>query len=654
MNKITIKTCHSYYLLVLLLISFSFPVFSQSDTVNIDQVEITSSRIPSLYSESSRIVNIITKEQINNAAVKDIHDLLKFAVGVDCRQRGVDGVQSDISIRGGTYDQVLILLNGIPLNDPQTGHHTLNLPVDIQNIQKIEVLEGPACRIYGPNAFSGAINIITGNDLDKNLVLSLHGGEHNLMGGFLSYAQQYKNIHNYISFSRKKSDGYTSNTDFDITQFFYQSAMKLNNAKIDFQAGYTDKAFGANSFYSSKYPNQFENTKTTFLGLKLNAKHGIIDAMYNIYWRRNQDRFELFRNNIDAPNWYKNHNYHLTNSIGGNFNYSLKSKLGKTAFGGEFRNEGILSNVLGEALNDTVSVQGESNALYTRGHARQNISFFIEQSYNIKNFTASAGLLANWNSDFDWKAYPGIDFSYQITKKIKFIGSVNESMRVPTYTDLYYSSATNIGNPNLKPETSLTYELGAKYLGNAIDFHLVAFRREGKNLIDWVKYPDSTKWESKNITKVNTNGIEVSANVNCLKLTKNKHFFIDNFSLSYSYLDATKVENAFVSKYVMDYLVHKADFSLKHKIYKNFFAVWNLSYQDRNGTYLEYETGNEKKYLPILLVNPKIVWQYHSLQTYVEASNILNTDYYDYGNIKMPGRWISGGLKLDLNLNQKK
>ncbi len=216
-----------YIIFFFVLIGLIDNVYSQNDTIIINEVEIYSSRIPSVYSETSRIINIITKEQINDAAVNDIHDLLKLAVGVDCRQRGLDGVQSDISIRGGTYDQVLVLLNGIPMNDPQTGHHTLNLPVDIHCIQRIEVLEGPGCRIYGPNAFCGAINVITGNEMDKNLVFSLYGGEHNLVGGFLSYAQQNRNIHNYLSVSKKKSDGFMKNTDYDINQFFYQSAMQL-------------------------------------------------------------------------------------------------------------------------------------------------------------------------------------------------------------------------------------------------------------------------------------------------------------------------------------------------------------------------------------------------------------------------------------------
>lgn len=611
------------------------------------EVEITSNRIPSVYSESSRVVSIISKEQIENAAVNDMQDLLKFAAGVDCRQRGGNGVQSDISIRGGTFDQVLVLLNGMPINDPQTGHHTMNIPIDIQSIQRIEILEGAACRVYGPNAFSGAINIITENKLDKNLILSFNGGEHQLFGGFLSYAQQIGKVHHYISFSKKKSDGYVPNTDFDFNNFFYQSSMNIDKTKLDFQAGYIDKAFGANSFYSSKYSNQFENTKTSFLGLKI-TKQGKVDTKYNLYWRRNQDQFELFRD--QPPAWYHNYNYHLTNVLGVNVNYSFKSKFGKTAFGSELRNESILSNLLGDNLSDSILVSGQNNIYFKKGKSRQNVSIFVEQAYTINKFTTSAGLLLNWNSAYDWKIYPGIDFNYQLSKKFKLIASISQSMRLPNYTDLYYSSATNIGNPYLKPETSLSYEAGTKYLTQNLDVHFVVFRREGKNLIDWVKYPDSIKWESKNITKVNTNGIEFGLTVDFIKLTNDKKFFINYLSFNYSYIEAYKIKNEYVSKYVLDYLKHKVDLSLKNRLYKSIYLVWNTSYQERNATYIDFTTQQEMKYKPVLLCNSKIVWYYRFLQMYFEANNMFDVSYYDYGNIKMSGRWVSAGIKADLNL----
>ena len=122
------------------------------------------------------MVSVIPREEIEYAPVTSIQELLEYVAGVDVRQRGAEGVQADISIRGGTFDQTLILLNGVNITDPQTGHHNLNLPVSINQIERIEILEGPAARVYGPNAFSGAINIVTRQPDKTSWKLAIEGG----------------------------------------------------------------------------------------------------------------------------------------------------------------------------------------------------------------------------------------------------------------------------------------------------------------------------------------------------------------------------------------------------------------------------------------------------------------------------------------------
>ena len=140
---------------------------------NLDEFEVSAQRAPVAFSQVARIVSVITREEIEAAPVQSIQELLEYALSVDVRQRGVHGVQADISVRGGSFDQTLILLNGINISDPQTGHHSLNLPVSIKNIQRIEILEGPAARIFGPNAFSGAINIITTSEGSSSIKLDV-------------------------------------------------------------------------------------------------------------------------------------------------------------------------------------------------------------------------------------------------------------------------------------------------------------------------------------------------------------------------------------------------------------------------------------------------------------------------------------------------
>jgi len=127
----------------------------------LDEIEVTASRTPLQELQAARPVTVLSRQDIQAAAVQSINDLLKYAVGVDVRQRGAFGVQTDISLRGGTFDQVTILLNGINITNAMTGHLSADFPVAMEDVERIEVLEGPAARLFGTSAFSGAINIVT-------------------------------------------------------------------------------------------------------------------------------------------------------------------------------------------------------------------------------------------------------------------------------------------------------------------------------------------------------------------------------------------------------------------------------------------------------------------------------------------------------------
>ena len=636
-------------ILLLFLILQSLNLSSQTDTVHLKETEVMSSRVPALYRESARVIQVITKEELAKAPVQSLTQLLEYALNVDIRQRGDYGVQADVSIRGGSFEQCLILLNGVKMNDPQTGHHNMNLPVDLQDIDRIEVLQGPAARIYGSNAFTGAINIITASKKENRLKLSSVIGENQLYATNASLSLANRKIKHYFSAGKKGSDGYIDNTDFDIANLFYQNNIQLKKANIGLQTGYNNKQFGANSFYSAKYPNQFEQTKVFFANATYKNPY-FYNLTTNIYYRRHQDRFELFRTN--PASWYKTHNYHLTQTYGADANMNFQTCMGKTAFGIEFRSENILSNVLGEPMNDTIDVPGEALGKFTKSHHRENIGIFGEQSYTYGNFLISGGLLLNWNSDFDSKVSAGFDVSYDFDKRWKWFGSVNQSMRMPTYTDLYYVGPTNKGNINLKPEEAIAYETGIKYNSNAVNAHIAVFRRDANNLIDWVKHPDSAKWESRNLTNIITNGFEFSSKVNLERLIY-KGFIINNIGLSYSYLNQEKSSDNFVSYYALDYLKHKITVYLEHRIYKRLKADWAMTYQERMGTYTDIITTKETSYPKYITVDLRVSYVSDNWNCFLEAANLFDKKYQDIGNIHMPGRWLRAGVNISLNLEKK-
>ena len=617
---------------------------------DLDEIEVSAQRSPALYSQVARIVSVIERKEIEASPAQSIQNLLEYIAGVDVRQRGPEGVQADVSIRGGTFDQTLILLNGINITDPQTGHHNLNIPVSLSQIERIEILEGPAARVYGPNAFSGAINIVTRQPDSNSVNLQLIGGNYKYLDADLSGSFKTGKLHHNLSLNKKRSDGYIENTDFDISNLYYSNQLVTKKGKMSFQAGFSEKGFGANSFYTPKYPNQFEEIKTIISSVKWesNSKLHLTPVFY---WRRNQDRFELFRDN--PPSWYTTHNYHLTNIYGANINSWIQSNLGKSSIGIEFRSENILSNVLGEEMDLPVKVPGE-DAMFTKSKTRNIVSVFLEHVYYSERWTLSGGLLGNYISEVStgFNLFPGIDASYNITTSIKAFASFNTSLRLPTFTDLYYSGPTNIGNPNLKPEKSANIEGGFKWNSGLIQGYIIGFYKKGNDIIDWVKQNESEKWQSRNLTVINSFGNEIQ-----LQFNLKKHFghnLPNQISLNYLYNNIQKQEQDIISYYVLDHLKHKFVGQINQTLIKNLTVDLDIVFQDREGTYTQFENGNwgtEVDYKPFWNFNGKVNYNWKNLNFFISVNNIFNINYVDIGNVIQPGRWTKAGISYQLNFN---
>lgn len=151
----------SYFFILFFLAGLGLMLSQEDQTENLNEVILNTDRIELPFSEQSRTIQVITKMDIQKSAATNLTELLQQVTGVDVRQRGVEGMQADLYIRGGSFDQTLVLIDGIKTENPQTGHHTMNMMIPLENIERIEIIKGPAARIYGQNAFTGAINIVT-------------------------------------------------------------------------------------------------------------------------------------------------------------------------------------------------------------------------------------------------------------------------------------------------------------------------------------------------------------------------------------------------------------------------------------------------------------------------------------------------------------
>lgn len=620
---------------------------SISKQITLDQLIITADRTPVQFEQLKRSIQVISKKEIEQMPVRNISELLSYALNTDVRNRGSFGMQADLSVRGGSFDQTLILLNGMNISDPQTGHHSMDIPVDLESVDRIEILKGPGARIFGPNAFNGVINIITNEKITDQTSVSTMVGQYGLYRLSASLIKSFRNTTHNLQYSKSGSDGFTKNTDFKAMNLFY-SGTAGKTQKLEYQAAYMKKAFGANSFYTPKYPDQFEATRTIFASIRY--KTNFKGFAPSIYFRRHYDEFRLFRN--DAPSWYTTHNYHFTDVIGSNANiWTATGTRGKLSVGYDVRHELIRSNKLGDTLADPIPVKGIEGKYYSLGKARTSAGLFVEEAVNLDKFAVSAGLLASYLSALPGKIalYPGVDAAFQISKNFRVYATANRTLRLPTFTDLYYNDATSKGDPTLKPEDAITIETGLKFNKPGIIANAAVFKRYGKNMIDWVKLQNLDPWQATNITQVNIAGFETSVTLKVEELT-GIHSFLKSVTLNYAYLKADKSSDEFMSRYVLDILKHKADLLIYHQIWRNFSASWAFSYQDREGGYIKYvntvSETTETPYAPFVQIDFRLNFTHDHWMIFAEATNLLNNQYVDYGNVPQPGRWIRAGVQF--------
>ena len=620
---------------------------TQEKLYELEEVEVTSSRAPLTLGQSARLVTVLDREAIAATPAQSVNDLLKLAAGVDVRQRGPIGAQTDISVRGGTNEQITILLNGININDPQTGHNAADFPVDISEIERIEVLEGPAGRVYGTSSLVGAINIVTRKETRTSADVHLEAGSFGYVSGGGRANVVSGSFNNQLSASYTRSDGYSRNqagslnSDFKTLKLFYQGHYDSDDVNISWHAGLSNKDYGSNTFYSAKFDDQFEHTLKFFTAVQAETK-GFFHFKPSIYWNRSHDRFELIRGSEAKVPF----NYHRTDVFGVNLNSYVDWALGKTAFGAEFRNEDLISGNLGEPLNKPLDIHG-TDRQYTLGLNRSNLSFHLEHNILLRNFTLSAGVIAvknTWN-EMPFKLYPGVDVSWQFAKNFKAYASFNTSLRMPSFTELYYSVGGHKADKYLKPEEMQAYEVGVKYLSGGVRGTLSVYHHHGNNMIDWIRdtrQGDEAVWESVNHTKVNATGIEASLYFDFLTLLPAQRF-LQNVNVAYSYIDQDKdLESYMQSQYALEYLKHKLTAQGNFNLVSRLFLNLSYRYQERKGNY-QLLSGEVKPYGSYSVLDARLSWNADRYKLYVEANNIFDKTYYDYGNVPQPGFWFMAG-----------
>lgn len=574
----------------------------------LDSVIITSSRIDLPFKENSRTIKVITASEIQQSAATNVAELLQQVAGVDMRRRGVAGMQADLYIRGGSFDQTLILIDGIKVEDPQTGHHTMNMALPLEVIKRIEVIKGPAARVFGQNAFTGAINIVTKTDADNVNTVGLQVGsfgQENVTG---TLGRDFGNTSIIAHASVNTSDGYRHNTDFNNQNYFVKSTFNKNHTPINVIGFFTERKFGANGFYASPaFVDQYEETQSSLVGVTSVYKTGKLTLKPRVYWKRNQDMYIFVRHN---PAIYRN--LHQSNKVGAEVNASYASDLGTTGFGVDVAKVYLSSNNLGK-------------------RDRFMLTTFLEHRFHFANnkFDITPGIAINYFSDFDFHAFPGIDIGYRVNDNLKIYANAGYTYRIPTYTDLFYSDPITIGNENLDPEEAISEELGLKYSKGNFSGSLAVFNRDSNNLIDYAKANESDKWEATNIQDLNSFGVEINSSYSF----KTKGFD-QQLSFGYTYLDEDlKDLNVAFSRYSINSLKHHLIVKYNTQFFKN--LKQSIVYK-----FAERTTGESYSVVDIMGT-----LDLKSFEISIIANNIFNAEYTETNLVPMPKGNVLLGAK---------
>lgn len=563
------------------------------------------------------------------APVQTLEAALRLTPSVDLRERGGKGAQADISIRGGSFDQTMVLLNGIDFTDARTGHQSHSLPVDLEAISAVELLDG----LPGVGAYAGAVNIRTAPLLPEYLRFDASGGSYGYGYANLSGAVTGQRFSLQGAVSYRRSDGYRHNTDFDNYNAFVRATWELQRAGyFEFQTGYQVREFGSNGFYAAYNPDQWERTATALASLRWQKEVGRFSLGASVSYRKNLDRYDWTRG---TPM-----NRHLTDNVGANVWMDCRWSGGTTSLGGNYAFNHIYSTNLGELLD-------VPHGKYTHAKARHTGNVWVRHAVQGRLFDAavSAGVsLTPYGESALWSVSGG----YRPADGLHLKVGVTQLMRLPTFTDLYYSSPAQINNLDLTPEHAVTYRFDADYTKHCWSLRAAAYYRSGRDIIDWVRREEyGGKWHSEQTSRLDTYGAELTG----AYVADNG--FVRRVSLSYGYI-TTDRNSDIEARSAMDFMRHKAALSVELRFLRRVSFALTGSVYDRNGSYTDYpvagdsQTSVVRDFKPYFLLDGRLSWEKGICRLYVDATNMTDTRYCDMGGIPLPGTWITGGMTLTI------
>lgn len=605
--------------------STSTPANSTQQPTQRETVIVTGTFSPEPATEIDRAITVLDFAP-QQSLYKSWVDVLGTESSLDFRQRGPDDIQGDVSIRGSSFGETLILLNGLRMDDVQSGHHDADLPLPSSSVERIEVLEGAGSTLYGSDAMAGSLNVITAQPEHSDLTFGAGVGNFGINQQYGSASFIWKNFDEAIDAERDFSSGFLPDRDYRSATFFSSTGIKTDLGRSLLMLAYSDKPFGADQFYGPF--NSWERTKSWFVGLKQDLGS---NTEFDFGFRRHTDDFVLFRND---PGAYEN------NHVDRSWQADLRrhDQLSQNSFlyyGAEGIHEDIVSkNFSGGTISDALGT-----------HDRSRGAVYVDYDVRaLKRFSFSAAgreeIFSRTHGEFN----PTVAAGVWLKSNLKLKASASRAFRLPSYTDWDYHDPANFGNPNLGPESAWDYEGGVVWMPNSRwSIDATVFNRRDHNVIDYVlrdctsipvsELPPGAMcspsvlqvYHAENLQNLNFTGVEGSAQLRLFSGQQIKFAYTELYGVQ-------KALNGLQTKYTFDYPAHDGMITWNGRLPARFIARSRLGVLDRYGSD------------PYALWNAGVAREFNHVNAHLALSNISDTQYQEIPGVIMPGRSVVFGL----------
>ena len=570
---------------------------AQQPTVK-ETVVVTATVAPESLLNVGRTLLLVTGEELRQLPIESVVDVLRLFASVDVRSRGPFGVQSDVSIRGAAFGQALVLVDGVRLNDAQSGHHNSDIPVPLEEIERVEVLLGTGSSLHGADATGGTVNIIT-RPKGRRLLANVAAGQHRLVDASATLGTTHGPIGHVVSGSFSRSDGFIRARDHDVRVGRYQATLGRDTTA---RVGFVDKEFGANGFYGPAPSREWTDQLLATVQHRY-VRDGRWSAIADASYRTHGDRFIY-----DARNPALSDNRHRTHAVGANLRWHGPVSPGTHV------------SLAAGGARDAI----DSNNLGNHNFAVGSLAAEIRQSVG-PHVVLHPGVRVDRYDRFGTSWSPSVSISGWTSERLRLRTSAGHAFRVPTFTELFYTDPNHQGAGSLLPETAWSVDAGADVFGRSWTAGATFFTRWEHDVVDWVRPSPAVRWRTANIRDVQTRGLELSLNRRWDAGART--------GIQYAWVDADAPSLHLLSKYLLDYA--------RHALVASASGEWR---RVRIGSRAEWKRRVDRRSYGTLDAQIGLVLRRTEL--YAQVTNALGEDYQEIRGVDMPGRWFRVGMKL--------